>query len=74
MTTRTVTPCPRFDAAKLRELREHRGLSRQDLADLCPNVSYAAIRSYEEGRNTPDINRALELAGALRVILKHLTS
>lgn len=64
----------RFDARKLRELREARGLSRNQLAELCPHVSYAAIRSYEEGRNKPDIDRALELAAALRVALHHLTS
>lgn len=67
-------PAPRFSALRLRELRDEKGLSRTDLAQLCPNVSYAAIRAYEEGRNQPDINRALELAAALRVPVRHLTT
>jgi transcriptional regulator with XRE-family HTH domain len=67
-------PAKRFDASKLRDLREAKGLSRQALADRCPHVSYAAIRSYEEGRNKPDIDRALELAAALRVAVRHLTT
>lgn len=70
---RKRTP-PRFDAGKLRELRDTRGLSREALARLCPNVSYGAIRSYEEGKNKPDIDRALELAAALRVPLRRLTT
>lgn len=67
-------PVPRFDASKLRELRDARALSREALARLCPSVSYGAIRSYEEGKNKPDIDRALELAAALRVPLRRLTT
>lgn len=70
----TRGPAARFSAAKLRELRDAKGLSREQLSRLCPNVSYAAIRAYEEGRNKPDIDRALELAAALRVPVRHLTT
>lgn len=69
-----ATHIPRFDAARMRALRDERGLSRRALAALCPNVSEKAIQAYEDGRNRPDIDRAMEIATALGVTAHHLTS
>jgi DNA-binding XRE family transcriptional regulator len=69
-----VVKTPTFDPARMRELREQAGLSRAALAALCPHVSMQAIQAYEQRRNKPDIDRALEIATALGVTVHHLTS
>lgn len=58
----------------MRALREQQHLTREQLAALCPNVSVNAIQAYEQRRNKPDIDRALEIATALGVTVHHLTS
>jgi DNA-binding XRE family transcriptional regulator len=73
MATTQSEHVPRFDKDRLRALRDERGLSRARLAAMCPNVSHQAIQAYEDGRNKPDIDRALELATALGVTVHHLT-
>lgn len=65
---------PTFNPDRMRALREQAGLTRGGLADLCPNVSVNAIQAYEQRRNKPDIDRALEIATALGVTVHHLTS
>lgn len=69
-----ATAAPTFNPDRMRALREQKGLSRGALADLCPNVSMQAIQAYEQRRNKPDIDRALEIASALGVTVHHLTS
>jgi transcriptional regulator with XRE-family HTH domain len=69
-----ATVTRRFDPDRLRALRDERSLSRRALADLIPNVSMQAVQAYEDGRNVPDVNRALALAAALGVDLASLTS
>lgn len=64
----------RFDPAKMRSVRIAAGLNRRQLADRCPNISVHAVRAYEEGRNVPDVNRALELASALGVGITAFTT
>lgn len=70
----TAIRTPRFDPDRMRKLRDEKGLSRARLAALCPNVSMQAIQAYEQRRNKPDIDRALEIATALGVTVHHLTS
>lgn len=65
---------PTFNPDRLRALRMQKGLTRGGLAELCPNVSINAIQAYEQRRNKPDIDRALELATALGVTVHHFTS
>jgi len=68
------TVAPTFNPDRMRAIREQKGLSREALAALCPNVSVQAIQAYEQRRNRPDINRALEIAEALGCTVHHFTS
>lgn len=63
-----------FDREALRRRREARGLSRRALSVLCPNVSESAVQAYEDGRHKPDVDRALELASALRCTVEKLST
>lgn len=63
-----------FDRAQLRRLRDARRLSRRALAARCPNISESAIQAYEDGRHKPDVDRALELASALRTTIEKLST
>lgn len=54
-----------FSGAKLRKVRESRGLSRMALARLIPTIGPWTIMRYELTETTPDANRVLELARAL---------
>jgi DNA-binding transcriptional regulator YiaG len=74
MSAPTVPTVPRFDPDRMRALREEQKLSRAALAARCPHVSMQAIQAYEQRRNKPDIDRALEIATALGVTVHHLTS
>lgn len=67
-------PILSFDQRLLRRVRDSRKLSRRSLAALCPSVSESAIRSYEDGKHKPDIDRALELARALGVTVEKLAT
>ena len=51
---------------RLKRAREAAGLSLRALAEQT-GVSYAAIKKYEDGVNTPDSSQLLKLAKALRV-------
>lgn len=64
----------RFDRARMRRLREAKGLSRKALAEKCPNVSEAAMRTYEAGGHVPDVDRALQIARALGVTVEKLST
>ncbi len=55
-------------AARLRDLREGRGMSKVDLADAC-NVSRNTIGNLESGRTEPTWPLVLRLAGALGVLV-----
>jgi transcriptional regulator with XRE-family HTH domain len=55
---------------RLREIREHQGLSQGALGaklGLAGQVAYTTISRYELGEKTPSIGRLLELAEALGV-------
>lgn len=64
----------RFDRNRMRRIREAKRLSRRELAELCPSVSEAAIRTYEAGGHKPDVDRALEIARALGVTVEKLSA
>jgi transcriptional regulator with XRE-family HTH domain len=53
-------------AAKLKGLREEKGLSREDLAGAS-GLSRGAIRDYEQGHREPSLASAFKLAEALGV-------
>jgi transcriptional regulator with XRE-family HTH domain len=53
-------------AARLRELREARGWTQQDLAGRA-GVSAISVTRYESGGRVPDFDAVLALAGALGV-------
>ncbi len=50
---------------QLRSIRERRGVSRQELADLC-GLSAHSLRSYELGRRRPTRDRLVELLRCLQ--------
>jgi putative transcriptional regulator len=51
---------------RFRELRERRGLSQEGLARLV-DVGREAVRLWEKGKRTPELDTAARLAGALGV-------
>jgi len=58
---------------KLREIREAKGLSREQLSRLS-NVSANMIYHIETGRKNPTINTLVKLAKALNVPISELVS
>ena len=59
----TVTPPPRYRAARIRRLRENLGLSQPLFASTL-NVSVGTVRAWEQGVRIPDgpSRRLLEVA------------
>jgi len=53
---------------QLRVLREHRGMSRDELAGRC-KLDAAALTAFEEGREAPAIGELARIAPVLRVDL-----
>jgi transcriptional regulator with XRE-family HTH domain len=53
---------------QLRTLREHRGMSRDELASRC-KLDVAALKAFEEGREAPAIGELARIAPVLRVDL-----
>ena len=51
-------------ARRLRELRQSKGLSREQLADAA-DLAKATIRDYEQGKREPLLTSAVKLAAAL---------
>lgn len=60
-----------FSGARLRRLREARGLTGDDLADAS-GISEAALRSWEAGRATPTPTLLAAVAERLRVTIADL--
>lgn len=60
-----------FSGARLRRLREARGLTGDDLADAS-GISEATLRSWEIGRSTPTPNLLAAVAKKLRVTIADL--
>jgi putative transcriptional regulator len=56
---------------RLEEMRSHKGLTQQDLADLV-NVSRQTIISLERGRYNPSITLAFRLARLFGVTVEEL--
>jgi len=50
-----------FSGQRVREAREHLGLSRQSVA-VALRVTYHTVMNWEEGFTAPHINRMTELA------------
>src|SRR5512146_2297517 len=50
---------------QLRSIRERRGMSRQEVADLC-GISAHSLRSYELGRRRPTRKHLLDLLRCLQ--------
>ncbi len=57
-------------AHRLRELREEKGLSREDLSQLC-GLGRGTVRDYEQGRREPTLQSPFKLADALGVRVEH---
>lgn len=55
-----------FSGERLLKMRKSRGLSRMALARLIPIIGPMTIMRYELEGGTPDANRLLELARALK--------
>ena len=58
-------------ATRLKRLREAVGLTQQDLAEQA-EVSLSAVRQWERGDRTPNLEVACRLADALDVSLDEL--
>ena len=58
----------------LKERREEKGLSRNDLASLLKNTSRETIKAWEYGLNYPSGNSLAELSKALHVRFDYLRS
>lgn len=56
-------------ADRLRDLREARGVSRQQLADVS-GISRGAIRNYEQALREPTFDTVCKMADALGVSLE----
>lgn len=63
MATRKKAPV--FSGDNLRQIRERKALSQQDLADMIGRTK-SSISRYETGENVPDANVVWQLSGALR--------
>lgn len=50
---------------EIRTIREHRGMSQQDVAEAC-GLSRSALTAIESGRNYPTLAALEALAGCLR--------
>jgi transcriptional regulator with XRE-family HTH domain len=53
-------------ANRLRELREQKGMSREELAQVC-GLGRGTVRDYEQGHREPTLRSAFKLAEALGV-------
>jgi DNA-binding XRE family transcriptional regulator len=64
-------PARRFSGAKLRELRDRKGLSRRDvmlaLHGLGESLAERTLVNYENDESVPDMNLGLRLAQVLGV-------
>ena len=58
-------------AGRLLELREHSGLSRQEVADNL-NISRASLEYYEKGKRRPDFNTIADIARFFNVSIDYL--
>lgn len=56
---------------KLKEIREKKGMSQDELAEKL-GVSRTMIIHYEKGRNTPSLERTIQLANILQCSLDEL--
>lgn len=57
--------------ARLRSLRERRGLDRKALGELC-GLSQSIVGKYERGEKTPSLRALVALADLLEVSLDDL--
>jgi transcriptional regulator with XRE-family HTH domain len=55
----------------IKRLREQKGLSQQDLAELM-NVTHGAVSLWESGKRSMNVKQADKLAQALGVTLNEL--
>ncbi|MGN0040492.1 helix-turn-helix transcriptional regulator [Rhodococcus sp. (in: high G+C Gram-positive bacteria)] len=67
----TRRPLRGFDRERLIDLRTEKGYTRGDLARFA-EVSVAAVRSWESGQATPQVDRLARVANALEVPLSDL--
>ena len=58
-------------AQRLTTLREQKGLTQEELAQLS-NVSQPALCAYERGKNLPSKNTQIQLAKVLKVTVDEL--
>lgn len=69
----TLARVPGFDPARLHRMRVSSGLSARDVGDLA-GVSEDTIHKWEAGTTSPDPRHAYQLAQALRVRVRDLTT
>lgn len=67
----TRRPLRGFDRERMIELRTEKGYTRGDLARFA-EVSVAAVRSWESGQATPQVDRLARVANALEVPMSDL--
>jgi len=56
-----------FSGRKLREQRERRGFTREQLAVRADGLTAHAIESYETGKRIPYVHKLGRLCGALNI-------
>ena len=61
-----MTAPQRFAGNRLRSIREHRGITREELATAAGR-GYESISSYELGRAVPSVEALSRMASALGV-------
>jgi len=67
----TRRPLRGFDRERLIDLRTEKGYTRGDLARFA-EVSVAAVRAWESGQATPQVDRLARVAAALDVSMSEL--
>ena len=58
-------------SGKIKELREEKGIKRQELADAL-NISYWTLSKYENGERTPDVPMLVSMADIFGVTADEL--
>lgn len=59
-------------AQNLKYLREQKGMSQQDIADLLGNIGQRGISKWETGKSEPSLNTIIQLSEYFSVTLDDL--
>jgi len=64
--TKACTDVDRYIAARLRTIRQLRGMSQERIAEAC-GITFQQLQKYEKGQNRISASRLHAIAGMLQV-------